>query len=134
MIVLDASALLKYVVREHGWVEVERLLMRGCKTLHIALAEVAMALEVGVKVGHFDREVALRAVKALKEIVREGVVELLNDWEFVERATEIALEKRIPVLEAMYVAAAEVEGAIATCVRRQAVVARELGIEAILVA
>ncbi|NPA96874.1 MAG: type II toxin-antitoxin system VapC family toxin [Crenarchaeota archaeon] len=133
MIVLDASILLKYVAREPGWIDVEqRILVRSCATLALAFTEVAQALEALARRGG-SIERARVAAKALSELARSGVVRVLEDWRYVPRALELAPRLRIPVAEAMYIAAAEESRELATCVRRQAVAARELGIEVILI-
>ena len=133
MIVLDASILLKYVAREPGWVDVERrVLVRRCATLSLAFSEVAQALDALRRRGASEDSVRA-AARALYELAASRAVEILEDWRYVPRALDIAPRLRIPVSEAMYVAAAEELCELATCLRRQAVAARELGIEVILI-
>ncbi len=132
MIVLDASALLKFVAREPGWIDVEMLIARGCATLYLAVSEVALALELGVRQGALDPGYARRSLEALEELLRSRAIELLEDYRFAVRALEISRSRRLGVLDSMYVAAAEELGELATCVKRQALVAKELGIKVVL--
>ena len=62
--VVDSSALAKYMLREEGWEDVEKRLERGAVTLDLAVKEVLNALWKRAMRGELERSYALEVAKA----------------------------------------------------------------------
>jgi len=111
-IVLDASALVKLVVEEPGSAEIRRIvreaLARGSSinVPDIALAEALNALwKHRVLIQDLDEEGFRGAVKDLLALWRRLAVH--RSESLAPRAVEIAVERRVTVYDALYLALAE---------------------------
>ncbi len=66
MIVIDASALAAYVLREEGFEEILSYLRRYCAiSVELALKEVANAILIALRRGRIEVEYAEKALRAL---------------------------------------------------------------------
>ena len=134
MTVIDASALAKYILRERGWRGLEPVLERGAYTLDLAVKEVANAIwKHSALRGVIEAGLALRLYRALKGLVDAGVVIVEHEDEYMDEAVEIALQARVTVYDALYIAQARRRGPLVTADSKQAQAARGLGVEAHLV-
>ncbi len=103
--VLDASAALKWFVREEESEEMRELLSRhlsGELELHspeFLLVELANALRYASGIGPAD---VLRAVEA----VRSLHLKLVDDFELLGEAVELAFEGEVTVYDSLYVSLA----------------------------
>ena len=128
MIVIDASALTKYLLREEGWHVVERFLERGACSVDHIVKEVANAIwKHSVVRGVIDTDLAIEIYKALKKLVSDVIV-LEPQEEYLDKAMEIALQNKVTVYDALYIAQASYKGELLTADRQQAAIARRLGI------
>lgn len=135
MIVIDASALAKYILKEKGWRSIaQHLVAEKTVTLDQALRETLNAVWKAVDIhGVIDRATAVEKYEALMRLVRSRVIVVEDETRYLYRALEIAIDKRITVYDALYIAqAASHKARLLTCDGRQAEVAGELGIETIL--
>jgi len=66
--VLDSSALVKYLLGEDGWEQVEQAMREGAAIVDLALVEAANALARRVRAGKVD---PATAAKALEGSLRE---------------------------------------------------------------
>ena len=131
MIVVDASALAKYVLRERGWESVgEWLLREEPVTLDQAVKEVLNAVwKHATVLGSFGVDVARERAEALRELVEEGVVRVEGEGAYAWEAFRLALELGVTVYDALYIAQARRLGApLLTADRRQAEAARRAGV------
>jgi len=129
--VIDSSVLVKYFSGEPGWERAEQALLDVVVTLPLAVKEVANALWKKVLRGELGPEAARRVATDLAL----GAVPLYRQEPLMARALELALEARITVYDALFIALAEHLGApLVTADRRQAEAARRLGLEVELVA
>jgi len=135
VIVIDASALAKYVLAEEGWEEVKALLAEGAVSVDHVVKEVANALWRKARVLKLEDEgVARRRLRLLSRLIEGGVVKLVSELDYVDRAFEIALEHGVTVYDALYIALALEEGLpLVTCDERQYKASRSLGVEALLI-
>uniref|UniRef100_A0A7J3X6D8 PIN domain-containing protein n=1 Tax=Thermofilum pendens TaxID=2269 RepID=A0A7J3X6D8_THEPE len=131
MIVVDASALAKYVLREEGWEAVAGYLRRARPLYSVdhVLKEVANALWKHVHLAKaIDAGTALELCRALGRLAETGVIVLENELKYLGRALEIALEYGLTVYDALYVAQAEKYGELLTSDEEQGRVAGSFGI------
>lgn len=99
MKVIDSSALIKYVAKEEGWEKVEEHLKEGCLTVDLAVKETANALVKKVLRNEVTVETAKEIVGRLPKIVR-----IIPQKEHLLKALEIAVEHKIAVYDALFIA------------------------------
>jgi predicted nucleic acid-binding protein len=134
VIVIDASSLAKYVLREEGWVNIEnRLLSDDVFTLDLALKEVLNAVWKHTIIHHtFTKEVALEKYMILVRLVEEGVVVVESEKAYLEDAFSTALQTGITIYDSLYIAQAMKRKArLLTSDDRQVRAAQRLGLEVI---
>lgn len=123
MAIVDSSIFVKYFAKEPGWEEAAGHLMQPV-SIELSLAEVANALSKKISAGeleHADAELFLRKMMVITRLLAHGDV--------VVPALKIAVEKRVTVYDALFIAAAlKNKAALATSDSRQASAARELGV------
>ena len=134
MIVADSSAIAKYLLREEGWRSVEEYLVKGVYSLDLVVVEVANAIWKHSAVRKLiSADLGLRLFQQLKRLVTEGVVKLENQLKYIDSAMDIALSRRVPIYDALFIAQALRYGELLTSDRDQARVASDLGVKVYLV-
>ncbi len=127
MIVIDASSLAKYILREENWEEVRRFLASGTCSLTLALAEVANDIwkhyAVYSSISSREAKIMFRALKETREVV---VYEALEDY--LSRAQEIAMKENITIYDSLYIAQAEKYKGLLTSDKKQRKVAEKMNI------
>ncbi len=103
MIVIDASALAKVVLREESWESVP--LTSKTATLDYAFIEALNAIWKAVVRKRLDEEDAKGRTEALKYFSKSLL--LFEAENYLERGLEIALSEKITVYDALYIALAE---------------------------
>jgi predicted nucleic acid-binding protein len=128
VIVIDTSALAKYLLREQGWLSVERYLAGGVYSVDHIVKEVANAIwKHSIIHGRINRELAFELYSVLRKLV--GTVVVLEPQDkYLDEAVRIAFEKRITVYDALYVAQALDKGELLTADSGHAKAARSLRI------
>jgi len=105
-IVIDSSALAKFLLKEEGWDRVREIIIKRPYTLELAVKEVANAI--------------WRRVSLLKDINIEKAITLLNDLLelkkklliiepqdiYIKQAFEIAVKEKITIYDALFMAQA----------------------------
>ncbi|NJE12833.1 type II toxin-antitoxin system VapC family toxin [Thermococcus sp. LS2] len=130
MIVIDASSLAKYILREENWKRVREYLLDDSYSLTLALAEVSNAIwkhHVLYKViSNKEVGIMFEALKKLKEdvVIFEPFEDYLGD------AVKIAIGGKIPIYDALYLAQAKKYGSLLTSDEKQWKIAKKLGIKA----
>ena len=130
MKVIDASALVKYVIREEGWNRVYQILKNEplVFSLPLALKEVANALwkqsRLKNKMTSEDAQALLRLVTLLFQGERR-IIAVEPQEAYLEEAMKIALRHKITVYDSLYIAQAKKHGELITADRFQALVAQE---------
>ncbi|MEM1582787.1 MAG: type II toxin-antitoxin system VapC family toxin [Candidatus Bathyarchaeia archaeon] len=131
MRVIDSSTLIKYFTREDGWEKVREIILEGVITLDLAIKEVANALWRKVLRGDLKHETA---IKILKDLVEEKPLLIINQDKYLINAFEISAKHGITIYDALFVALSkERSQELVTSDTKQAKIARELGLKAILV-
>jgi len=109
VIVIDASALTKFVLKEDGWEEVAEYLKAGTLSIDHVIKEAANAVWKRTREGAISFEEAKRMLKALGEIA-ERAVKVEGEFAYIDRAVEIAFARDITVYDSLYIAIAREKG------------------------
>ena len=134
MIVIDASSLAKYLLKEQGWSEVETHLELGVASVDHVIKEVSNAIWKHAVVRKvIPREKALEVFKSLLRLVEEGVVVLEDEERYLAEAFKISLDADLTLYDSLYVALALELGTLLTSDERQASIARRLGVEVLYI-
>ena len=130
MIVIDASALAKYVLKEENWLEVGDYLKRGVLSVDHIIKEVGNAIWKHFTLRKIiDRGTATNLFKLLFSFVESKVLILESEIKFLECAFKIAIDNEITLYDAIYLAQAKQYGELLTSDKKQSEIARALGIK-----
>jgi len=129
--VIDASALVAYVLREERWEAIEGLLREGPRSVELLPLEAANAILVArrhKRLNTAEAHEALRTVQGLSELA----IDLAPHAPLVKGAWEIALQESVTMYDAVYLALARHERTgLASRDAAQIRAARNLGIRVI---
>ncbi|WP_297552551.1 type II toxin-antitoxin system VapC family toxin [Thermococcus sp.] len=103
MIVVDASVLVKVVLKEPGWDEIE--LDSNTATLDYALVESMNAIWKAIRRSRIAEETGKTLIAVLK-LIGSGML-TFEAQNFFGRGLEIALKENITIYDALYIALAE---------------------------
>ena len=126
MIVIDASILAKYILKEPNWRSVEKYLINAKSVDHV-VKEVSNAIWKAHFRGIIDRDDAIKKLNALLELIGTNII-LVNELEIIDKAMNISLEERIAIYDSLYIALAEKERtALVTSDEKQAEIYKKRG-------
>ena len=132
MIVIDASALVKYVLREEDWSIVGRYIRyrRPLYSIDHIVKEVGNAIWKHCYIRRLiNPDYALKLFKDLLDIIEVGVIVLEDEVKYMEDGLKISLKHGITIYDSLYVVQAKKYGEILTCDEVQAKIASEMGIK-----
>jgi len=130
VIVIDASTLAKYVLKEEGWLKVEEYLAKGVCSIDHIVKEVANAIWKHTVIHRRVSEgTAEKLYTVLRKLVGENIVKIEEQTKYINKAFEIALQYKITIYDALYLAQAQHYGELLTSDEKQAKTAEELGIK-----
>jgi predicted nucleic acid-binding protein len=130
VIVIDSSALAKYLLREEGWQEVGRYLEEGCVTLNLAIKEAINALWKRVIMGDLEEGYAKEVARSFLD---SGIVRVEGQDQLLEEALSVAVRRKITIYDSIFIALAKRKGlSLLTSDRRQAEAAIEEGVKVVL--
>ncbi|MFQ6095743.1 MAG: type II toxin-antitoxin system VapC family toxin [Candidatus Bathyarchaeia archaeon] len=109
MIVIDASTLAKFILKEEGWEEVAEQLKAGTISVDHVVKEVANAVWKRFRQGAVSREESKIMLNALNEI-RERAVKVEGELPYLDGASEIAFNRDITIYDSLYIAMAKEKG------------------------
>ncbi len=135
-VVLDASVAVRWVVPERGSDAAAALLEapRSWISPRLLMTEVASALRRKVAGREVTAPVAMGALTAIVDAVRDGVIRLADDEDLAGGALALALALERTLPDCMYLALAEREGAaLATADKALALMARRRGVAVLIV-
>jgi len=134
VIVIDSSALAKYLLREEGWEEVEKHLLKPVYSVDHLVKEVSNAIWKHTVIRRYiSKTTASTIYSQLKRLVDEGIIVLEAQEKYIDKAFDIAIENSITIYDALYIAQALKYGELLTSDRRQAEVAERLGVKTIVI-
>jgi len=129
--VIDSSSLVKYFSREENWELVKQYILEGIITIDLAIKELGNALWKKVLRGELPLEVA-KAI--LEDLAENKVLKLVDQGKYLVKAFEIAVNHKITVYDALFVAVAFKENLeLITSDSKQREVAEEYGIKTIYI-
>lgn len=129
MIVIDASALIKFLLREPGWQVVEEALREGALSLDMLIKETCNAVLKRYKRGEMTLEEVDSVLSALK-ILRGTALKIESEATYIDEAVRFALEKGITVYDALYIVYSKAKNsALLTADNTQARIALNEGIK-----
>ena len=106
MIVIDASALAKFVLKENGWEQVAEHLKAGTMSVDHIVKEVANVIWRRFKEEAASLEESEIMLNALKEIV-ESAVKVEGELAYLDGAAEIAFNQGITIYDSLYISMAK---------------------------
>lgn len=109
MIVVDVSALTKFLLKEEGWEEVTSHLKAGTVSVGLVVKEAANAVWKMFRRGALSIEEAKTVLQALKEIAGK-VVKIEGELNYLEEAVKIAFTRNISIYDSLYIAMAKMKG------------------------
>jgi len=128
VIVVDASALTAFILREDGWRDIAEYLVRAVSIDHL-LKEVSNAIWKAYYSEYIGFDDALKAYNILKSMIGRNIT-LYPEIEYIDDALKIALENRLTVYDSLYIVLARsMGGTLLTLDDEQAKVATKLGIK-----
>jgi len=136
VLVIDASALAKYVLHEENWERVGAYVreLRPLYSVDHVLKEVGNAIWKHCRLrGILGRDEATGLYRALLRLIEAGVVILEPETDYLEAALQLALDHGVTLYDSLYLAQARKLGELLTSDERQAEVAAKLDIEVRLI-
>ncbi len=127
MIVVDASALAAFILKEPGWKTLAKHLVYAYSVDHV-VKETANAIWKAAVRKAVGEEEAMRLYRLLARMIGKNII-LEPEGDYVEKALEIALKHKVTVYDALYIALAEEKNLpLLTLDEKQARTAEELGV------
>ena len=135
MIVIDASALAKYLLREPGYTAVEQYLIKGAYSVDHVLKEVSNAIwKHAIVYKRIPPHLARELYRALLMLLEGELLIVEPQEKYMHQAFEIALDYGIPVYDALYVSQAKARNwKLLTSDKVQASVTEKLEVETIYI-
>ncbi len=130
MIVVDASALAAFILKEPGWRALSRYLKLGISVDHV-VKEVLNAVWKTHTLRLIDTQDAAQLFRILMSMIGVNIL-LEPEIRYLDRAFRIALDNRITIYDALYIALAiEKKLPLLTLDEKQGNVARTLGVKTV---
>jgi predicted nucleic acid-binding protein len=134
VIVIDSSSLVKYLLREEGWQQIEQYLVQGVVTLDYSRKEVLNAIWKHYVVRRvIDRKQTEELRRAFESLIDAKIIIIEEEERYIEKAFDIALTNQLTIYDALYVSQALRWGKLLTSDKLQGEVARKIGIEVIYI-
>jgi predicted nucleic acid-binding protein len=128
VIVVDASAVIAFLLREEGWEALVPYMKQTMSVDHVVKEFYNAVWKATYLTKTLDRESARSVIKLFNTYLKKNVV-LVPEAKHIDEAFNIALEKGVPIYDALYIALAIGERApLLTLDEEQRSTALELGI------
>jgi len=136
VIVIDASSLAKYFLKERGGRDVRDLIdaRSTVYSVDLVVKEVANAVWKRVKIlKSMDEDRAQLLFESLLELVEKNVIVLEPEGEYIRKAYRISMMENVTVYDSLYVALAEKLGELVTSDKAQAEIAAKHGVKTLFI-
>jgi len=136
VIVIDASSLIKYILREDGWKDISYFIRerRPLYSVDHLVKEVGNAIWKHCSLHKIiDKKSALKLYDGLKILLKTKVIIIEPESDYLNEALQLALKHGITLYDSLYLVQAEKHGEILTSDKKQAGIAERLGIRVHLV-
>jgi len=128
---IDASALSAYVLKEEGLEKIRDYLLQGAFSTRLVLKETLNAILIAARRGIISNEQAEKCVKALMELLKSNI-KIVEQEDVLEEAFQIAMRNNLTIYDAVYIALSrKLKTTLITRDRRQAESARNEGISVV---
>ncbi len=134
MIVIDASALTKYILKEKNWIRIANFLKEGVVSIDHVVKEVSNAIwKHCILLKIINKETATKLLELLENFIKYKVLILEPELNYLNEAFKIALNEEVTIYDALYLALAKKHGEILTSDKKQAKIAEKIGIKVSLI-
>jgi predicted nucleic acid-binding protein len=135
VIVIDASTLAKFILREENWERVYEVLSKETISVDHVVKEVANAIWKHYSIYKAcSLDVAVKRFQLLRKIIDEELVSLESELKYLDKAFEIATQNDISVYDALYIAQAITRSIpLATSDKRQADIAEKIKVQVVYI-
>jgi predicted nucleic acid-binding protein len=106
VIVIDASVLVKFILKEEGWNKIADFLKAGTISVDLVIKETVNAIWKRVMRKEISLEEAKSMFEAMKEILNKAVI-IENEMDYIDEAFEISIRQNITVYDSLYIALAK---------------------------
>jgi len=106
VIVIDASILVKFILKEEGWNKVADFLKAGTISVDLVIKETVNAIWKRVMRKEISLEETKDMFEAVKEILNKAVI-IENEMDYIDEAFEISIRRNITVYDSLYIALAK---------------------------
>jgi predicted nucleic acid-binding protein len=104
--VIDASILVKFILKEEGWNKVADFLKAGTISVDLVIKETVNAIWKRVMRKEISLEEAKSMFEAVKEILNKAVI-IENEMDYIDEAFEISIKRNVTVYDSLYIALAK---------------------------
>jgi len=128
---IDASALSAYVLKEEGWEKARDYLLQGVFSTRLVLKETLNAILMAARREIISNKQAEKCVKALIKLWKSNI-KIVEQEDMLEEAFKIAVKNNLTIYDAVYIALSrKLKTTLITRDRRQAESARNEGISVV---
>lgn len=106
MIVIDASVLVKFILKEEGWNKIADFLKAGTISVDLVIKETVNAIWKRLMRKEISLEDAKRMFEAMKGILNKAVI-IENEMDHIDEAFKISIKQNITVYDSLYIALAK---------------------------
>jgi predicted nucleic acid-binding protein len=106
VIVIDASVVVKFILKEEGWNKVADFLKTGTISVDLVIKETVNAIWKRVMRKEISLEEAKSMFEAMKEILNKAVI-IENEMDYIDEAFEISIKRNVTVYDSLYIALAK---------------------------
>jgi predicted nucleic acid-binding protein len=106
VIVIDASVVVKFILKEENWNKVANFLKAGTISVDLVIKETVNAIWKRVMRKEISLEEAKSMFEAMKEILNKAVI-IENEMDYIDEAFEISIRQNITVYDSLYIALAK---------------------------
>ena len=136
MIVIDTSALCKFLLKEEGWREVVPYLQpeSDAHAVEMLLTECANVIWKNIRIYRtFGKERGEKLLSALELLVDKEVITIEGNRKYLRRAFEVSIEHGIAIYDALFITQArELNATLVTCDEKQGKIAEKIGVKVTL--
>jgi len=109
VIVIDASTLTRFVLKEEGWREVAEYLRAGTMSVDHIVKESVNAIWMRFRRGEMSLTEAKITIEALKEIL-DKAVRVEGELAYLDEAVNISFSRGVTIYDSLYIAMAKKKG------------------------
>lgn len=130
MIVIDASTLSKYLLKEENWQKVRKYLVMGAYSVDHIVKEVSNAIwKHTTLLNKITKDTATLLYKQLKRMIEEEILIIDPENLYIDKAFEISIKHKITFYDSIYLAQALKYGELLTSDQNQAEIGKKLDIK-----